>query len=143
LLLGQYDASDPSAFTSGITIDENEVLYYYGADYYEKVSTSLQLLQGPTPTLEPGLLAVRGGKHYVAVGYEGQVKVFAEAGPLLCTIGGPGSGPGLLSQPRSALPAPDGTVFVNDVIVSKVVRYDPAAVPAQPSTWGRVKVVYR
>jgi hypothetical protein len=143
LPLGQYDSGDPTWSAAMVTIDENDVLYYYGADYYEKVSTSLQLLQGPTPTLEPGLLAVRGGKHYVAVGYEGQVKVFAEAGPLLCTIGGPGSGPGLLSQPRSALPAPDGTVFVNDVFVSKVVRYDPAAVPAQPSTRGRVKVVYR
>lgn len=141
--LGQYDSGDPDWIAGGVTIDENDVIYYYGAGQYRKLSPSLTLIQGPTAMLEFGTLAVRGGKHFYTVLGEDQVKVRDESGPLLCTFGVTGTGPGQLSEPYYGLPAPDGSVFVNDLFVSKVVRYDPAAVPAQPTTWGRVKSRYR
>lgn len=140
--------SFPNFAPGGVTFDENDVLYVYGSgSFYMKLDTGLNVLQSLTPPLDPsgtGFVEVQGGLHYYPMNADvDAVRVYSEGGALLCGVGTAGTGPEQVDQPRNAVPMPDGCLIVSDALASKLVRYDPVAVPAATTSWGRVKSVYR
>jgi NHL repeat-containing protein len=125
-----------------ITIDENGILYGQRGEEYIKFNTDLVPISGLLTAHALGGFDVRGGRQYYP-GSSEVPSVFEEGGAFLCSLGALGDGPGLLNDPGRVLPLPDGRVIVVDALVSKLVRFDPAAVPATPTTWGQVKATYR
>lgn len=142
-LLAQWSSGDPAWFPPGITFDEFGTLYLYDSQEYLKLDTDLNALQ-PRATYGGGFtLHVRGGLFFCSDIGTPEVRIEAEGGGALCAMGAPGSGAGALDFPGVAVPGPGGSVYVNDFTFHKIYRYDPAAVPATRTTWGRLKHVHR
>jgi DNA-binding beta-propeller fold protein YncE len=142
-LLDQWTSGDPDWFPLGITIDEFGTLYLFDSGEFVKLDTGLNDVQPRTTYGGSSALQVRGGLLFCSEVGTPRVRVDAEGGGELCSMGGPGSGAGQLDLPIVAVPAPGGSVYVSDFHISKIFRYDPAAVPAAQATWGEVKALYR
>jgi len=77
-----------------------------------------------------------------------RVQAFTTSGVAVCTIGGPGLGPGQFSSPWGiGFNRSSGALFVVDTDGRRVERFGSptatCATPTRKSTWGEVKVLYR
>ena len=70
--------------------------------------------------------ADRQGRVYVLDGTGGRVVVFGRSGSVVGSVGGPGRGPGELSDPTALAVSADGDVAVYDYGAGGIVRWGPS-----------------
>ncbi len=95
---------------------------------------SVRRTLGPEHLVRPVGLALTSGCVLVADEGSHTVEVFARGGEHLLSLGGHGSGPGELIEPRDVAVGADGRVYVADYGNSRVVIFAPDGTPA--GEWG-------
>jgi hypothetical protein len=89
----------------------------------------LAVVPGPGASLEIGAaarVAVSEGVVYVTDRIERRVLAFGSDGALLGGWGSEGSGPGEFLSPDRIVPAPNGSIWVADIGLSRASQYSPA-----------------
>jgi len=96
------------------------------------------------PTASPATAVNSAGEVYLMSTYLNEVLIFAPGGSTIATIGGFGTQPGRLDTPLAIALSPAGELYVGDAGNCRVQKFSAtAATPAQGSTWGRLKSLYR
>ena len=83
------------------------------------------------------------GNVYVADTFNNRIQRFTSNGTYLAPLGGPGSGDGQFSQPWGVAVHASGDVYAADTGNGRVQVFGSLATPAQPTSWGRIKALYR
>lgn len=86
---------------------------------------------------------VNGDAVYVADTQNHRVQKFTRDGVYLTQWGTPGTGPGQFNQPAGVAVDGNGDVYVTDFGNNRVQVFGYLPVPAQTTTWGRVKVLWK
>ncbi len=90
-----------------------------------------------------GIALDAGGNVYVADAGNNRIQVFTGTGEYLTEWGSYGSGPGEFYRPIGVGVGPDGRIYVTDTWNSRIQVFGSLPTPTRPSTWGRIKVLYR
>jgi len=72
-----------------------------------------------------------------------RIQEFTSDGSFVCRWGTSGGGPGQFFFPYSIAIDASGNIFVGDAGNFRIQRFGPAVTPAIPSSWGRLKTLYR
>jgi len=73
-----------------------------------------------------------------------QAQILTTSGAVIENFGGSGTGPGQFRGPFDVAASADGTIYVADAWNSRVQAFVPALpTAATPSSWGRLKALYR
>lgn len=83
------------------------------------------------------------GNVYVADRNNSRIQVFTGTGQFLTQWGTQGTGPGEFDHPTGVAVGADGRVYVADAWNNRIQVFAPVPTPSRPTTWGRVKVLYR
>jgi DNA-binding beta-propeller fold protein YncE len=90
----------------------------------------------------PFAVAVDGsGSVYVTGG--NRIQKFTSDGAYLLQWGAQGSGNGQFESPRGVAVDGSGNVYVADCFNNRIQVFGPGLVPAQSTSWGRIKSRYR
>ena len=99
---------------------------------------------GPGQFDQPHGIAVdHSGNVYVADTYNHRVQVFTSDGAFLMQWGSYGSAPGQFYRPMGVEVGTDGRIYVADTWNARIQIFGPLATPTVPSSWGRLKRIYR
>lgn len=99
---------------------------------------------GPGQFNSPQGVAVdANGNVYVTDTYNHRVQVFDNNGTFLMQWGSYGSGPGQFYRPMGIGIAADGRIYVGDTWNGRVQVFAALPTPARPTSWGRLKRLYR
>jgi tripartite motif-containing protein 71 len=90
-----------------------------------------------------GIALDAAGNVYVADSSNNRIQVFTDSGEFITQWGTAGSGPGQFNRPRGIAVAPDGTVYVSDTWNCRIQVFGPVPTPTTPTSWGRIKTLYR
>jgi DNA-binding beta-propeller fold protein YncE len=90
-----------------------------------------------------GITADHVGNVYATDRLGSRVVMFSPAGNLLTQWGTFGNGDGEFNVPGAIDVGPDGTLYVLEVDGNRVQRFGELPVPANATTWGKVKADYR
>ena len=83
------------------------------------------------------------GNVYVADSNNQRIQKFTGTGAYLTQWGSPGSGNGQFSYPYGIATNGDGDVYVADFSNFRVQKFGDAITPTTPTSWGRIKSLYR
>jgi DNA-binding beta-propeller fold protein YncE len=90
-----------------------------------------------------GVAIDASGNVYVAETINHRVQVFSGSGVYLTQFGSLGSGSGQFSQPTDVAVDVNGNIYVADHNNHRIQVFGSLPVPAQSTTWGRIKALYR
>jgi DNA-binding beta-propeller fold protein YncE len=132
--------------TSGVALTPSGTIVVGGQNYLGEFTTSGVEIWSCSPCVQTGGIAVDPitGNIYSAQGYIDKVFVFSSTGVLLGEFGGSGTGEGQFNFPVGVAVDAYGFVYVGDLHNHRIQKFAPgAATPVKPSTWGRLKAIYR
>ena len=102
-------------------------------------------IQPGTPAGVNGLATDATGNLYVSFGYS--FRVYSPTGAFIGRVGRtdgmPSTAPGEFDEATGIAVAPDGSIYVVDRMNHRVQKFAFAPVPTLPTTWGRLKSLYR
>ena len=90
-----------------------------------------------------GLCIANSGEMYLCDYEGGRVFVLTPSAGVIGTLGEPGSQPGQLNSAADIALAPNGDLYVVDLMGHRIVHLGSGATPTRKESWGAVKVVYR
>jgi DNA-binding beta-propeller fold protein YncE len=93
--------------------------------------------------LPSGVAVDGGGNVYVADYYNHRIQAFTGSGVYITQWGTLGSGNGQFRYPHSVAVDASGNVYVADQYNHRIQVFGSLPVPAQSTTWGRIKALYR
>ena len=93
--------------------------------------------------LPQGVAVDASGHVYVTDTYNHRVQVFDNDGTFLRQWGGFGTDPGQFYRPMGIAIASDGRIFVGDTWNGRVQIFGSLPTPTRPTSWGRLKTLYR
>lgn len=70
-------------------------------------------------------------------------EIITTGGTLIAAWGGQGSGPDQLYGPFDVATDAQGRIYIADAWNGRIQVYDSGPTPARPTTWGRLKTIYR
>ena len=91
----------------------------------------------------PSDVEIADGLVYVADAVNNRVQIFQLDGSFVAQFGTAGTSPGNLLRPSGIAVAPDGTIYVSEVSNNRVSRFAWAPTASVPSSWGRIKTLFR
>lgn len=98
---------------------------------------------GPGQFSVPSDVEIADGLVYVADSGNNRVQIFQLDGTYVAQFGTAGTAPGKLLRPSGVAVAPDGTIYVAELSNNRVSRFAFAPTAATPSSWGRIKTLFR
>ena len=128
-----------SARDGNLIVGEPNQVHKYGSD-----GSDLGAFACCEFTLAGGLTTDGDGHVYVSNPYRDRVQVFSSTGTFIREFGGTGTGNGEFNWPGAIAVDAAGDIYVVDAGNHRVQKFaNSVATASRPSTWGRVKVLYR
>lgn len=130
-----------------ICIDSHGNLFVlvYGNGNVRKYSPdgTLLLAWSTGPNFPEGMGMDVQGNIYVADTENAQIKIFDSEGNFLTKWGSYGSGPGQFRRPEDVAVDATGCIYVSDADNGRIQKFGSPPTSVQPTTWGRIKSLFR
>jgi len=118
------------------------VTNYYLNRVQKFTSDGTYLTQWETSSSSRGVAVDASGNVYVADD-DNCIQVFGSSGGYLTQWGTQGTGDGQFEGPFGVAVDGSGNVYVTDHWNDRIQVFGPLPVPAQSTSWGRIKALYR